>query len=300
MCGSTLSVSRSSRSICVQRGLKTQGTPKVVCGRQNSPGHCSLLTRPVNPVTSLGSRIVSKPWRLSCSRSAKFQPQNLRLTHIRLQISPGVDYTAELGQPVVRDSWKGAGQASVTPASSKPDQGAVGSKGKSPSARDSTFPPKNTPLPLRKAEDLQWHPGLPPRAHKSRSDVGKPVYFHGEVHPVSDDDDTTEASPTTSDIEETVVTSIAGRVKLSLLSSQLDDSTRNVIRFHGRSSTAGLVETARQFKNLHIQDLVSSPGSSSSLTTNEVVASTRRPQFWKSPAVRTRPSSAATLISDTC
>jgi len=93
----------------------------------------------------------------------------------------------------------------------------------------------------------------------------------------------------------------------------------NKITFHGRSSTAGLVEATRRFKFLHLQESMkmdgvveqsephlngeaplsapcaspSDKGSSKSDTKvkvegpeNSVVAVTRRPQFWRTPPVR--------------
>jgi len=104
-----------------------------------------------------------------------------------------------------------------------------------------------------------------------------------DSHDISDDDSTTDTASSPSDTEEIVITSLIGRTRITLRASDDEDSAGdNNIRFHGRSSTAGLVEATRQFKHMHMQDSSSPP----SIPDNISVAQTRRPQFWKTPPVR--------------
>ena len=90
-----------------------------------------------------------------------------------------------------------------------------------------------------------------------------------------------------------MVTSLDGREKITLVASENDDTAEEAnIRFHGRSSTAGLIETTRQFKHMHIRDVASLPEGASPIHNstpvfpdNLTVSQWRRPLFWKRPVV---------------
>lgn len=110
--------------------------------------------------------------------------------------------------------------------------------------------------------------------------------------------------------EETVETGRGGRQRLTLSAMEGTDETQpdSRIRFHGRSSTAGLVEVTRKFKHLCLREKCSqvhsgdifgdrkATGSASSHKTyisqpsnkpaNEDLQVFRRLEFWSTPKVR--------------
>lgn len=106
------------------------------------------------------------------------------------------------------------------------------------------------------------------------------------------EDSSDETSSSSEQAEETVISSLAGREKITLLVSENDNSTEDDnIRFHGRSSTAGLIEITRQFKHMHMKDTISphqqekQEKPASPFPPNLTVAQWRRPTFWRRPKV---------------
>ncbi len=117
--------------------------------------------------------------------------------------------------------------------------------------------------------------------------------------------------------EETIETGPGGRHRLTLSAMENVQKVQmdSRIRFHGRSSTAGLVEVTRRFKHMSMQEDTSSNtlendrdgqntgdrvGSSirktldlprpSNKLDNETVRASRRFQFWSTPKVRLKSS----------
>lgn len=106
-----------------------------------------------------------------------------------------------------------------------------------------------------------------------------------------------------------IVTGPGGRHKLTLISTENANEAQpsSYIRFHGRSSTATLVEVTRRFKFMSMQerssqehvkdgpeegeegDLRRTPSRSSrplNKPNNEKLRACRRIQFWSTPKVR--------------
>lgn len=200
-----------------------------------------------------------------------------------------------MGPPVIRGSWKTQDGFLDAPSTSF--------RRKSPIANN-ILPPLLIPYQL-----TSKHPG--PNQNDVSSDSQSPrsthlifrsklpskrtrtgLDFDGRFSS-SSEESSDEASSSSEQVEETVVTSLDGREKITLVASENDDAAEEAnIRFHGRSSTAGLIETTRQFKHMHIRDTVSLPEGAAPIHNptpvfpdNLTVAQWRRPLFWKRPVV---------------
>ncbi|KAF8161144.1 fungal-specific transcription factor domain-containing protein [Crassisporium funariophilum] len=187
------------------------------------------------------------------------------------QIRPDVDFSEELGPPVIRGSWKTEIEQSSSSSSvsltRKPSLLPPILIPFDPQPRDS-ISSTSLVIPSPRTTHLLFR--SQPRSKRTRgADATLPPWLDG------------------SDTEELVITSIRGRNKFTLKASEADDpSNESNIRFHGRSSTAGLVETTRIFKHMHMRETMTSlqqDASSPTAPDNNVVAQTRRPQFWSTP-----------------
>uniref|UniRef100_A0A8H7Y582 Zn(2)-C6 fungal-type domain-containing protein n=1 Tax=Psilocybe cubensis TaxID=181762 RepID=A0A8H7Y582_PSICU len=207
------------------------------------------------------------------------------------RIQPDVDFSDELGPPVIRNSWKTQDDSSPASSSNAINRtSSFASAGLSPimipfhsdKAETVTLNPEVFPPPV--STHLVFH-SQPRRARQSRILSDTSFLAYRDNLDLTEDSDTETSS--SSETEEIVITSIVGRTKITLRASENDDSDDdNNIRFHGRSSTAGLVETTRQFKHMHMRDTLGSNRPSNDLPVspdNRSVAQTRRPQFWQTP-----------------
>lgn len=281
-----------------------------------------------------------KSWKRFWLRCAtKLPSQAPQYSMSMLQIRPGVDFSNELGPPVIRDSWKDD-RGEERQAKKKRTEGtfaAASSQSVSPlpppPSSSSLCPASLPPLDIPFHQDgascstrtthLVFKPR--PKGRKRKSDK-KASTSSGTTVPMtgitgsgyrstpsltqpadSTSECTSEASD--SDSEELVETSLAGRNRITLKMNETPHAADNKITFHGRSSTAGLVEATRQFKHLHMQETMQMQVEAAESTSyegetrvpieradNARVASTRRPQFWRTPAVSTSRSSYAYLI----
>lgn len=156
-----------------------------------------------------------------------------------------------------------------------------------PLEKHTNDPAKDTHVisPSSRSTHLSFRPR--PRPKRSRPDFDTTLsscdYY------ISEGDCSTGASSSSSDSDEMVISSLAGRERITLRASEADDAQDdNTIRFHGRSSTAGLVETTRQFKHMHMRETLSPTqleSTSPISPDNKTIAQTRRPEFWRTPHV---------------
>ncbi|TEB38197.1 hypothetical protein FA13DRAFT_1725843 [Coprinellus micaceus] len=266
------------------------------------------------------------------------------------QISPGVDYSDELGPTILRDSWKDSGgeerqakkkRNAVTKPVAESSRGAstLPHSLSSSSLAPESLPPLVIPFhqddiqgassPTTRTTHLLFKPR--PKAKKRRSIAtsdkttsnssgrspatpmtGTSSLEHRSPVPLTSPADSTSENPSDgsdSDSEDLFETSLAGRNRFTLRMNEIPHAGVNKMLFHGRSSTAGLVEATRKFKHLHMQESMqmevdgldaASPESASvrSATSskvsqgskvkvegpaNERIAGTRRPQFWGTP-----------------
>jgi hypothetical protein len=191
----------------------------------------------------------------------------------------------------VRDSWKtdidrstGSSSKSVTQKSSLPSNVPPIPI---PLEKHTNDPAKDTYVlsPSSRSTHLSFRPRLRPKRSRTDFDATQSSYDRY----ISEGDYSTEAS-SSSDTDELVITSLGGRERITLRASEADDAQDdNTIRFHGRNSTAGLVEKARQFKHMHMREILSRTqleSTSPISPDNKTVAQTRRPEFWQTPYVR--------------
>ncbi|KDR75840.1 hypothetical protein GALMADRAFT_506107 [Galerina marginata CBS 339.88] len=206
------------------------------------------------------------------------------------RIRPDVDFSEELGPPVQRNSWKKQDGPSTSSSSN--------SATRKSSFTSNALPPLATPFQAHRNQPSILNPVLSPAplsTHlKFHSQRGKrprdPALFaYRDAYDLSDEDSSSESSSSSSETEEIVITSLVGRTKITLRASENDDSAGDYnIRFHGRSSTAGLVEATRQFKFMHMRETMSpveQENEASISPDNSIVAQTRRPVFWQTPTV---------------
>ncbi|EAU91787.2 hypothetical protein CC1G_04555 [Coprinopsis cinerea okayama7 len=253
------------------------------------------------------------------------------------QIRPNTDFSDELGPPIVRDSWKNPEDRS-RPASSSP---VPPQPSHSPPSRQSpaSSPPAASPLPPlmipfhrpnRESSDTHsvssrtTHLIFKPRRglKKSKSNASSvytvssnsgssaitasPEYRSPSSYPSSSESEDTFEEGSSSGPEELLESSAGGRTRLGLKMNETPAVENNRILFHGRSSTAGLVETTRKFKHMHMQEAmkmdiaedeplresvkkeeVDSKGKETKVKVqgpdNSRVAMTRRPTYWQTP-----------------
>ncbi|KAF9049793.1 fungal-specific transcription factor domain-containing protein [Panaeolus papilionaceus] len=203
------------------------------------------------------------------------------------KIRPGVDFSDELGPPIIRDSWKNQNEQHYQSATTTTTLSIT----KQPSS--STLPqiliPQTTPNThaslssalVSSISPCSTHLTFGPHSHPERSKKDFPPnrLNYRDSNKFSDDNTSSDYSSSPSDTEDTIVTSLVGRMKMTLKVAEQDSDPEDdgCIRFHGRISTAGLVEVARQFKHMHFSPDQGSPSSPD----NSTVAQTRRPVFWR-------------------
>lgn len=216
---------------------------------------------------------------LTFSFSRIFCPCHSLPIHVA-QLSPDNDYSSELGPPVIRGSWKSQDGLSKT------------SKSTSILATNilppllipyqTQGPSKVTTATIISSSSRSTHLnfGSKPRAKHQIKKKEALVTFDQ----YRSDDSYDGESSSSSETDEVAVPSFAGREKVTLRGVESDDATEdNNMRFHGRSSTAGLVEVTRQFKHIHFQADSQPP---TTMPANLTDAQSRRRQFWKRPDVK--------------
>ncbi|KAF9566715.1 hypothetical protein CPC08DRAFT_758708 [Agrocybe pediades] len=200
------------------------------------------------------------------------------------QVRPGVDFSGEIGPRIIRDSWRNepVNSPSVksfnTSARDIPNHSSALAPTLPFGDRESKLASHSFAFEGPRSSHLTFHSHSRAKRTEAHTDA---AMTYRNPHDASDDESTTGTTSSSSDTEEIVITSLIGRTKITLRGSDDENSAGdNNIRFHGRSSTAGLVEATRQFKYLHLQDSSDSPPPPD----NTSVAQMRRPQFWKTPA----------------
>ena len=245
---------------------------------------------------SVHSAILSRP--LHCA----FVRMSTRAAYSRLQLRPELDFSAELGPPVIRDSWKNT--ESLPPASSS-------DKARSDSPKVMDFSPS-----LSRKQSLASLAAPPPNracpmptgkkgggTTKSRTTSGKQAVKIGkrrqpsgnESFSNSDADESASSLSDSSDTDDLGELSIVrGMKRLTLRGLEPAEGsperylTDNQLRFHGKSSSFKLISTTREFIHRHIVETSSDGRQSNSPADVQMTsqASSKRPEFWTLPPVR--------------
>lgn len=305
---------------------------KTRCDGPWAPNNiCSNCAQTKKPCTYLEA---SKPRGPPKAYVVGLEDRVEELETLLAQIKPGVDFSDELGPPVVRGSWKDSDDQPSTTAPGDFDNAASGSGTRSASSSKQspasgspvmTLPPIMIPFhqsdapghfsaPARTthllfkthskvkrktqkrssltASTVSSGSGTPSTSQTAGSEYRSPSPFASSSESEASGDENSE-----SDSEDLIETSLGGRNRLNLTMNRGPAGMSNIV-FHGRNSTARLVEEARRFKFLHMQETmkmdvekqgdpdneeVSSTGSKAKLEgpDNSRVAMTRRPQFWQ-------------------
>ena len=145
-------------------------------------------------------------------------------------------------------------------------------------------------FPLKRTTHLIFKPN--PRVRRTRSETtlsaAASSSWRGKYRTTpssmssSEDDDASSSYNT--DSEELVVVAMEGRRPILLKASEkAGPDEDNSIRFHGRNNTADLVETARMFKKMHLEETTGNEQAGEPPAAPGGVP--RRPEFWRTPKV---------------
>ncbi|KAJ4498061.1 fungal-specific transcription factor domain-containing protein [Lentinula lateritia] len=190
------------------------------------------------------------------------------------RLRPGQDFSAELGPPVVRDSWKDPKPSSeISPSASRLR---VSSPSKLAPHLDS-----NISIPLSSHLKIHTNP--------STSSKMLP-YHRTRQGSATNSTDSSSSQYDSSDADELVDNFEKGMQRLTLHSghSQLQGAGP-YDRFHGQSSYIKLVDATRKLRQAHImaqkEELGHSSGSNTSTTSPspEISNALRRLEFWRAP-----------------
>ncbi|KAF5386046.1 hypothetical protein D9615_002218 [Tricholomella constricta] len=181
-----------------------------------------------------------------------------KLEALLTQLRPDEDFSTDLGPPVVRGSWQGAGllqlrdeQASLLSSSSSE----IG-----PAESKFASTPRRAPHPL---SDPPSSPGSSSSEDHANFDIIEIESLSGLVQKLTLRGDETVAAEPPSDAH---------------------------ARFHGKSSSVGLVEATQRYKMMHLLDAIEGGrntfrGSPDSTDIPAAAPSHRRPEFWTMPRV---------------
>ncbi|KAI0745137.1 fungal-specific transcription factor domain-containing protein [Earliella scabrosa] len=221
-----------------------------------------------------------------------------RMEALLKRLRPEADFSAELGPPIVRDSWR---NDAPPPASSSDKARSDSPKAVEPSPTISrkqslvslTAPPPNRACPTSTSEKSN-------AAVKSRRAAGKKTpkaakaRKRGGQDSGSDSDHDASCS-SLSDSSETdelgELSIVRGMKKLTLRGLQPAEASQetyeddNQLRFHGKSSSFKLISTTRELMQLSIGEKSSEGRQSNSPADLQMPSSTgnKRPEFWMLP-----------------
>lgn len=196
----------------------------------------------------------------------------MALTHGRHQLYPDVDFSRELGSPVVRDSWKTESQQMP-----------------SSDAKKTNEPPR--PSPEHHSDDLKTPLHLLPELRLSSSARTEHERYRRRGHDAEDgfenSDDLAGENYNTSGSEamtKSFNTALNIRGALERVDFAEDPMS---VRFHGRTSVQGLVDATRKYRQM-IFDQSGSPDvlmPKDKMTDESFLCRDRRPEYWQTPKV---------------
>ncbi|TFK25684.1 hypothetical protein FA15DRAFT_638902 [Coprinopsis marcescibilis] len=233
------------------------------------------------------------------------------LENLLAQIRPHTDFSDELGAPVLRDSWKSQDRWALRQNKPRP----AASRSHSPLGSPLSSAPAASPLPplvipfTQKSSSRTTHLLFKTRLKKQKSRAGSDYTVSSgsgsstaiRTNPASPYASTSgseyEYSDEDSDEDSNylLASSQAGRSRLGLGMAETPQAPDNRILFHGRSSTAGLVETTRMLKHLHLQEAMGMDTGVKDEDTgkdlkvkvegpdNTKLSQSRRAMYWQTP-----------------
>ncbi|KAF8664366.1 hypothetical protein AX16_000738 [Volvariella volvacea WC 439] len=213
------------------------------------------------------------------------------------QLQPGVDYSNELGPPVVRDSWKNEDSSAAPPAksaklassSSLNKQRSFSSIPLRPVGNHDhhlpTFIPyrrhPSSPPPLVSSipgtTGLSNYLILRPEQPRERSRFRRPKPEEGPI-----DDATSDGSSSDVEVFQEVYTGGVKRLTLQGVRGPVVDAGDNNLRYHGKSSAHILVDATRRFKEMHLLGRMEDTHHKRAESSPSPHAR-RRAEFWRAP-----------------
>ncbi|KAJ3790815.1 fungal-specific transcription factor domain-containing protein, partial [Lentinula aff. detonsa] len=198
-----------------------------------------------------------------------------KMEELLQRLRPGQDFSAELGPPVVRDSWKDSELLPATSRSQSRLRAASPSK-LSPHLDQTTSIPMSSHLILNPSSSSSSR--APSRHHRRRRDS------------IDNSIDYFSSQSDSSDVDELVDNFEKGMQRLTLRSGRSQSQGDGPYdRFHGQSSYIKLVDVTRKLRQAHLmaqkEGFSNSSGSNGSTTSPspEIPNALRRPEFWRAP-----------------
>ncbi|KAF8345885.1 fungal-specific transcription factor domain-containing protein [Amanita rubescens] len=253
----------------VDRACDTCRRRKTRCDGPEMPNNlCSNCLQSGKPCTYIES---SKPRGPPKAYVIGLENKMEKLEALLKRLYPDVDFSHELGPPVVRDSWKTECRISQMPSSD--------AKKTNESLR---------PSPERQPDDLKTPLHLLPELRLSSSARIEHEHYHHRGHDGFEDSDNTASSGenyNTSDSEamaKSFATALTIRGALERVDFAEDPQS---VRFHGRTSVQGLVDATRKYRRM-LFDQSGSPGvlmPQGQITDDSLLCRDRRPEYWRTP-----------------
>ncbi|KAF8070504.1 fungal-specific transcription factor domain-containing protein [Lyophyllum atratum] len=190
------------------------------------------------------------------------------------QLRPDADFASELGPPIIRGSWR-----EQDPSHSYDEQQLFLSSPSSEIAPESKVLPTMSGFSTTgRTTRLMSNPHpTPGRLHQKREE---------QYHDNTDESDSSE-DPSNFDVIE--IESISGLVQKLTLQGEAVSTERPSdahARFHGKSSSVGLIEAAQRFKMMHLLDAIEGGQDTrreSPDSIGDAGFSDRRPEYWTMP-----------------
>ncbi|KXN92472.1 hypothetical protein AN958_08031 [Leucoagaricus sp. SymC.cos] len=175
-----------------------------------------------------------------------------RLEELIKQLRPNEDFSEELGPPIIRGSWKDDSLDKVSgrlnPSMSQKTSNTSSSPLSALSRHRTTAAPTHD-FPMSQVDRTTHLIFKSPRDTTRSLTHRKTDLFKSSGLDSSSEDSANDSA------EETVETGMGGRNKYGLPALEEEEDLKDSrIRFHGRSSTAGLVEVTRKFKHMCMQE----------------------------------------------
>ncbi|KAJ4483342.1 fungal-specific transcription factor domain-containing protein [Lentinula aciculospora] len=186
------------------------------------------------------------------------------------RLRPGQDFSAELGPPIIRDSWKDPEPSYET------------------SRSQSLSPSKLAPyLDQNMSIRMSSHLKIPFSSSSSRASS---IHHRPRQDPATGSVGSSSSQSDSSDVDELVDNFEKGMQRLTLRSGRSQTQGDGPYdRFHGQSSYIKLVDATRKLRHAHImaqKDVLSNSSDSNASTTSpspEIPNALRRLEYWRTP-----------------
>ncbi|PIL36105.1 transcription factor [Ganoderma sinense ZZ0214-1] len=276
----------NARTCTYLEGSKPRGPPKAyIVGLEDRVEKMEAILKRVSSFSAMSSgspflSLPKVPVILDAQANSSF-----------LQLRPECDFSAELGPPIIRDSWKNADPAPPASSSDKALSDSPKVITSSPSiSRKQSLASLAAPQPNRACPTS--HTGKVSGTAKPSKAAGKRRQPSGYDSPSNSDDASSSSLSDSSEVDELGELSIVrGMKRLTLRGLEPAEGSPerylndNQLRFHGKSSSFKLISHTRELMQRHIVETSSDGRQSNSPADIQLPSSTsnKRPEFWTLP-----------------